>query len=42
MYIAYLRVKILIYLAQKAQIILLIVEKITILTKYLDYINIFS
>lgn len=38
---AYLEAKISTYLAQKAQIILLLIEKVTILTKYLDYINVF-
>lgn len=41
-YIAYLNIKILIQLAQKAQIALLIIEKIVILVKYLDYTKVFS
>lgn len=37
---AYLKVKILIYLVYKAQIALLLAEKIIVLDKYLDFINI--
>lgn len=41
-YIAYLSSKMIIYSAQKAQIVLLITEKIIILAEYLDYIDVFS
>lgn len=39
---AYLDTKMLFYPAQVAQIALIIIKKITILTKYLNFINIFS
>lgn len=38
----YLETKILVYLACEAQITLLVVEKITILAKYLEFLNILS
>lgn len=38
---AYLEAKILIYQAQKGMIILLLVVKVTIPVKYLDYVNLF-
>lgn len=38
----YLRTKILIYLAQEAQIALLLIKKVIILGKYLDYTHVFS
>lgn len=41
-YKAYLEAKMLIYLTCKAQIVLLVVEKVTIPIKYLDFIDIFS
>lgn len=41
-YMAYLSLKILIHPAYEAQITLLVAKKVTILTKYLDYSNIFS
>lgn len=41
-YIAFLNIKIIVYLTWKAQIALLIIEKITILEEYLDFANIFS
>lgn len=40
-HIAYLSLKIIIYLAWEAQIIFLIIKKIDILAKYLDYANVF-
>lgn len=42
MHMAYLTWKMLIDLAYKAQITLLVVKKVTILAKYLDYLDIFS
>lgn len=41
MHITYLKIKILIYPAYKVQIILLIVEKITIWAKYLNFSAVF-
>lgn len=41
-YVAYLGSKMTIYLAQKAQIALLITEKIIIPVEYSDYANVFS
>lgn len=40
-YVAYLKAKILIYLTSKAQIASVIAEKVTILAKYLDFLNVF-
>lgn len=41
-HMAYLGAKILIYLAQKFQITLLITEKVIVLAKYFDFVEIFS
>lgn len=41
MHIIYLRAKITVYLGEKNQIALLLSKKITILEKYLEFINIF-
>lgn len=41
-YMIFLRFKMSIHLTWKAKIVLLLVEKITILAKYLDFLNIFS
>lgn len=40
-YMTYLNAKILIHPAQKAQIALLIIEKVTVLAKYPDFANFF-
>lgn len=42
MHVAYLEVKMLIYLAYKIQITLLVTEKVIILIQYLNFANIFS
>lgn len=41
-YIVYLKVQMLIYLAEKTQIILLLIKKVIILKTYLAFANIFS
>lgn len=41
-YIAYLKVELPIYLACKAQIILLLLEKIIVPAEYLDFVNVLS
>ena len=40
-YVTILTSKMIIYLAQKAQIVLFIAKKITVLAKYLDFANVF-
>lgn len=40
-YIAYLKTEMLIYLVREAQIVLLLIEKVTVLAKYLNYANVF-
>lgn len=42
MYLAYLGANILIYLAQKAEIALLLVKKVIILVKYADFLDVLS
>ena len=42
MYVSSLRSKITIYLVKKAQMVLLLVKKVTVPAKYLDFTNIFS
>lgn len=42
MYVAYLKAKILLHLAEKAQITLLLAKKVIVPEKYLDFLNVFS